>query len=101
MAVLTMSLYTVGVLSKSTGQIIRISAVMHILFRSEEGLLPLDAGDGDKGIVSDAIKAAIHFIEVSCQHVAYIAGRTNIKKGMNGKYGPRILSCVLRGYWLV
>lgn len=64
----------VGMLSKSLGQIIRVSAAMHILFHmDEEGSLPT--------VISEAaIDAAINFVEVCCQHTAYITGRGNINE---------------------
>ena len=64
----------VGMLSKSMGQILRISAAMHILFHIDE--------DGPlSNIISDmAIDAAINFVEVCCQHTAYITGRGNINQ---------------------
>ena len=64
----------VGMLSKSLGQIIRVSAAMHILFHmDEEGSLPT--------VISEAaIDAAINYVEVCCQHTAYITGRGNINE---------------------
>ena len=62
----------IGMLSKSLGQILRVSAAMHILFHiDEEGPL--------SDTISDmAIDAAIDFVEVCCQHTAYITGRGNL-----------------------
>ncbi len=54
------------------GQILRVSAAMHILFQIEEKALPPNA------ISEEATKAAIKFVEVCCQHTAYIAGRGTI-----------------------
>ena len=56
------------------GQILRVSAAMHVLFHldSEE---PLSDTISDK-----AIEAAIDFVEVCCQHTAYITGRGNINQ---------------------
>jgi len=53
------------------GQILRVSAVMHVLFNL-----------GDKELDSTnspaAIEAAINFVEVCCQQAAYIAGRDEL-----------------------
>ena len=59
-------------LSKSLGQILRVSAAMHVLFHMEsEDPLP-------ETISEDAIEAAIDFVEVCCQHTAYVTGRGDI-----------------------
>lgn len=59
-------------LSKSLGQVIRVSAVLHVLFHvDEEESLP-------DTISEMAIEAAIDFVEVCCQQTAYITGRGNI-----------------------
>ena len=61
-----------GMLSKSMGQIIRVSAAMHVLFH-------LDNTDPLSDIITNsAIKAAIDFVEVCCQHTAYITGHGKI-----------------------
>lgn len=65
---LVFCVYFVGMLSKSLGQIIRVSASMHVLFH-------LDSMEPD-----EAIEAAIDFVEVCCQHAVYITGRGNIKE---------------------
>ena len=64
-------------LSKSLGQILRVSAAMHILFHiDEEGPL--------SDTISDmATDAAIDFVEVCCQHTAYITGRGNLGQELN------------------
>ena len=67
-----------GMLSKSMGQILRVSAALHVLFDTE--------GDKENPITMDekttvsalAIEAAIDFVEVCCQQTAHIAGRGNI-----------------------
>ena len=57
------------------GQIVRVSAVLHILFHLDsEPCTDVDV------ISEDAIRAAIHFVEVCGQHVAFIAGRGGIKE---------------------
>ena len=80
-----MLLPIIGMLSKSKGQILRVSAVLHILFHI---CLP-DATDHEESndessnpisnIISDeALSAAIDFVETSIQHAAYIAGKGEI-----------------------
>ena len=58
-----------GMISKSLGQILRVSGVMHVLFSLEEENVDDTA----------AINAAIHFVEVCCQQTAYIAGRGELE----------------------
>ena len=55
-------------ISKSLGQILRVSGVMHVLFSLEEENV-------DDTVTVAAINAAIHFVEVCCQQTAYIAER--------------------------
>ena len=54
------------------GQILRVSAAMHVLFHVEsKEELPF--------VISEqAISAAIDFVEVCCQHTAYLTGRGSI-----------------------
>lgn len=59
------------------GQILRVSVALHILFRVEHED-PLQDSIPDT-ISQDAIKAAINFVEVCCQHTAYISGRGQIE----------------------
>ena len=54
------------------GQILRVGVAMHVLFHLEsENPIP-------DSISHEAIEAAINFVEVCCQHTAYISGRGNI-----------------------
>lgn len=63
-------------LSKSRGQLLRVAAVLHVLFEVGNNTL----GEPSSNIISDeAVKAAINFIEVTCQQTAYIAGRGTVK----------------------
>ena len=61
-------------LSKSMGQILRISAAMHVLFHmdNKESLPSV--------ITNEAIKASIDFVEVCCQHAAYLTGRGDLQQ---------------------
>lgn len=61
-----------GMLSKSKGQILRVSACLHVLFHIGT---PLDIPDT---ISDDAIKAAIDVVDVCIQHAAFLAGRGEI-----------------------
>ena len=75
-----------GMLSKSLGQILRISMAMHILFYDED-----DDGQLSETVTQTAIEAAIDFVDVCRQHTAYIAGRGNIDEELKiletGMYG--------------
>ena len=79
-------------ISKAKGQILRVAALLHIFFcdlietethRLEVSRVPLTNSE-------QAIRAAIDFVDVSCQHTAYIAGRGEIeeevKNIITGKY---------------
>lgn len=72
----------VGMLSKSKGQILRVAAIMHVLFQicitTENEDTDHDAIVYDDIISLDALKAAIDFIQTSLQHTCYIAGRSSI-----------------------
>ena len=59
-------------LSKSMGQTLCVSAAMHFLFSMES-----DSEISDD-ISQMAIDAGINFVEVCCQHAAFITGRGNI-----------------------
>ena len=59
-------------LSKSKGQILRISACLHVLFHIDS---PLNIPDI---ISSDAIRAAIDLVSVCIQHAAFLAGQGEI-----------------------
>ena len=61
--------YCTGMLSKSKGQVLHLSTVLHLLFHYEkEDQLP--------DIVSEAvIKAAINFVQIACQQTAVITSK--------------------------
>jgi hypothetical protein len=62
-------LCTTGMLSKSKGQILRVAAVLHVLFHIQDcDQIPLAISEG-------ALKAAEDFVSVCLQHGAYMAGR--------------------------
>ena len=60
-------------LSKAKGQILRVTATMHILFHLEK-----EDDEICDVILDDAIKAAINFIMTSIQHTAYMTGRSTV-----------------------
>ena len=63
-------------LSKSKGQVLRIAAVLHVLFRDsveEEEV-------ADTYITRNAILAAQNFVDICCQHASFITGRDKIDK---------------------
>lgn len=59
-------------LIKSKGQVLRIAAVLHVLFWDPE-----DGTDMPSTISTNAIIAAQNFIDTCCQH-AFIAGRGQV-----------------------
>ena len=61
-------------LSKSKRQILRLAAVLHVLFQVKENT------DQSDMITDKALAAAIDFIQTSVQRTAYIAGRDIISK---------------------
>ena len=82
-------LANVGMLSKSLGQIIRVALSLHILFY-------LDKEDPDipDVVSSEAITAAIDFVELCCQQTAYLAGRGDISEELQRlQEGIRSFAC--------
>ena len=66
------ALYYSGMLSKSKGQILRVSACLHALFYIETpSVIP-------EVISVQAIRAAIDLVEVCIQHAAFLAGREDV-----------------------
>ena len=65
-------MYTIliGMLSKCTGQSLRVATCFHILFGNST----------TNEVSSQAIEAAMNFVEVCCQQTAFIAGRGEIEK---------------------
>jgi len=102
-----MLLPTTGMLSKSKGQILRVSAVLHVLFHIH---LP-DATDCEESndessnsistnISNDALSAAIDFVGTSIQHAAYIAGKGDIKNEATKVTQPKSMSEVVHTLYL-
>ena len=67
-------LSSVGMLSKAKGLILRVAGILHVLFH-----LGSRVGDIPQEICADALKAAENYVDVCCQHVAYIAGRGDMQ----------------------
>ena len=66
-------MFCVGMLSKSRGQILRIAAVLHVLFHLDTPHnIPME-------IEENAVAAAIDFVELCIQHVMYITGRGKVQ----------------------
>ena len=67
-------------LSKAKWQVLRVAAVLHVLFSDgvgEDGkIIVLDV---EKIIQTKAIIVAKNFVDICCQHAAYVAGRGDIE----------------------
>ena len=61
-------------LSKSKGLILRVAGVLHVLFCLGS------TKDFPTKISDSTLEAAINFVEVCCQHAAFIAGRREIEE---------------------
>ena len=59
-------------LSKSKGLILRVAAVMHVAFHLR------NPHDIPNEICSEALEAAHDFVDMCCQHAAFMAGRKEI-----------------------
>ena len=63
-------------LSKSKGQILRVAAVLHVLFH-------LDSPDRIPSVISvEAMNAADNLVSICMQHASYIAGRGLIEEAI-------------------
>ena len=76
-------------LSKSKGQILRVAAVLHVLFHIDT---PLEV---PSKISEDAIKAADNFVDLCLQHAAYLAGREKISEAVDGIQEGKSLTVVV------
>lgn len=64
-------------LSKSRGHVLRLSAVLHLLFSITDLEEDLPLAD----VITDkAVEAATDFIKISCQQTAYIGGRKSLQE---------------------
>ena len=83
-----------GLLSKSRGQVLRVAAVFHILFKlnisdnpnQQESDNSQDKDEAEQEedneiiISTSAMKAAVNFVRLSCQQTCFIAGKKNIEE---------------------
>lgn len=79
-------------LSKSRGHVLRLAAVLHMLFSIESPDENLD-----EEISEEAIKAAVNIVQVACQQTAFIAGKGTLTEEMEKyKTGKSLLkhSCM-------
>ena len=67
---------SLGMLSKSKGQILRVAAALHVLFHHNT---PLHVPES---ISKEAVKAAVSFVELCIQHAAYMAGRGDMSEAI-------------------
>lgn len=63
-----------GMLSKSTGQILRVAACFNVLFEIRDEPWPKDHKNDE--IIDAAIIAACDFVDTCCIHTAFMAGRS-------------------------
>ena len=88
-------------LSKSKGQILRVAAVLHVLFQIH---MPNDNEDHSEAhyaadkIDDVALCAAVDFVETSTQHAAYMAGKDTILKELEKAQSEGLLSTQ---YWVL
>ena len=62
--------FIVGMLRKSRGHVLQVSAVLHVLFSSDT-----DGYAVSEEVSEAAVTAAANFVMVCCQQTAFIAGR--------------------------
>lgn len=64
-------------LSKSKGQVLRVAAVMHVLFH-------VDTPTNIPGEISEAaVRAADCFVDLCLQHAAYLGGRGDFQEAVH------------------
>lgn len=68
---------SIGMLSKSKGQLLRVAAVMHVLFNMD------DPSSIPQEISEDAVKAADCFVDLCLQHAAYLGGKGNLQEAID------------------
>ena len=68
-------------LSKAKGQVLRIAAALNVLFNDscdEDGQISVSSVPST--ISNQSIVAAKNFVDLCCQHAAYIAGRGKVEE---------------------
>ena len=68
---------SLGMLSKSKGQVLRVSAAFHFLFNINNSNDDMELSDE---ISEEAICASINFVALCCQQTAFMAGRGKISE---------------------
>jgi len=63
-------------LSKSKGQVLRVAAVMHVLFHMSMPTIPSE-------ISENAVKAADKFVDYCLQQAAYLGGRGDFQEAIH------------------
>ena len=77
-------------LSKSRSHVLRVAAVLHVLFSIDpDYILHNVLPDFKNKISALAIKVAIKMVQLSCQQTAYIAGKMELNEEKN-KYASGI-----------
>ena len=68
-------------LGKAKGQILRVAACLQVLFCDEKDADTIHLAQTiPTKIGHDALVAAQNFVDVCCQHAAYLAGRNSIEE---------------------
>ena len=70
-----------GMLSKSKGQVLRVAATLHVLFYDATCINDqedITVSSVPSTISTKAILAAKNFVDMCCQHAAFIAGRSKM-----------------------
>ena len=87
-----MNTHLTGMLSKSKGQLLRVAAVMHVLFNLD------DPTAIPQQISEAAVKAADSFVDLCLHHAAYLGGKGKLEEAIEdinkGDYKMCIMSVV-------
>lgn len=68
---------SIGMLSKSKGQILRVAACFHVLFHETTPLeIPMTLSE-------KAVEAGINFVDFCNQSLTFMAGRGNLEESMS------------------
>ena len=69
---------SIGMLSKSKGQLLTVAVVMHVLFNMD------DPSSIPQEISEDAVRAADCFVDLCLQHAAYlVGGKGNLQEAID------------------
>jgi len=64
-----------GMLSKSRGQVLRVAAVIHMMFSIDNANYEVE-----EVVTEKSVKAAINLVQTACQQTAFIAGRGELQE---------------------